>query len=75
MWILKRNGSIQDGPSQSIVALTLLITLASAFFTGVIGSSCPFQFPIFHPSLTLLYAGVHPIFGAFLAGVFYLADS
>ncbi|KAK5144998.1 hypothetical protein LTR04_001419 [Oleoguttula sp. CCFEE 6159] len=38
-----------DGPSQSVVALTLLIALTSSFFTGIIG--------------------VHPIFGAFLAGL------
>lgn len=49
MWVLTRSGSLQDGPSQSIVALTLMIALASAFFTGVIG--------------------VHPIFGAFMAGL------
>ncbi|KAK0366579.1 hypothetical protein LTR91_003303 [Friedmanniomyces endolithicus] len=49
MWVLRRTRSLQDGPSQSVVALTLLIALASAFFTGVIG--------------------VHPIFGAFLAGL------
>lgn len=47
--LLRRTGSLQDGPSQSIVALTLLIALTSAFFTGVIG--------------------VHPIFGAFMAGL------
>jgi Kef-type K+ transport system membrane component KefB len=49
LWILRRTGSLQDGPSQSVVALTLLIAIASAFFTGVIG--------------------VHPIFGAFMAGL------
>jgi Kef-type K+ transport system membrane component KefB len=49
MWILRRTRSLQDGPSQGIVALTLLICLTSAFFTGVIG--------------------VHPIFGAFMAGL------
>ena len=37
MWILRRSGSLQNGPTQSIVALTLLMVLASAFFTGVIG--------------------------------------
>jgi Kef-type K+ transport system membrane component KefB len=37
LWILVRTRSIQDGPSQSIIALTLLLTLTSAFFTGVIG--------------------------------------
>ncbi|KAI9688996.1 MAG: K(+)/H(+) antiporter [Bathelium mastoideum] len=49
MWILRKTHSLQDGPSQSIVALTLLIAITSAFFTGVIG--------------------IHPIFGAFLAGL------
>ena len=28
---------MQDGPSQGIIALTLLLCLASAFFTGIIG--------------------------------------
>jgi hypothetical protein len=37
MWILKRSGSLQNGPSQSIVALTLLLVLASSFFTSAIG--------------------------------------
>ncbi|KAJ5280659.1 hypothetical protein N7478_006031 [Penicillium angulare] len=34
---LERTGSIQKGPSQSVVMMTLLIALASAFFTQVIG--------------------------------------
>lgn len=37
MWILRRSGSIQNGPSQTIVALTLLLVLASSFFTSAIG--------------------------------------
>jgi len=49
LWLLHRNRAIQDGPSQSVIVLTLLIALTSAFFTGVIG--------------------VHPIFGAFMAGL------
>jgi hypothetical protein len=36
-WFLRRTGSIENGPSQSIIALILLIALASAFFTGIIG--------------------------------------
>ncbi|KAF2427564.1 hypothetical protein EJ08DRAFT_721007 [Tothia fuscella] len=35
--VLHRNRAIQDGPSQSMIALTLLIVLTSSFFTGVIG--------------------------------------
>ena len=37
LWMLRRTGSLQNGPSQSVVALTVLMVLASAFFTGVIG--------------------------------------
>lgn len=37
LWILRRNGSLQNGPTQAIVALTLLLVLTSAFFTGAIG--------------------------------------
>ncbi|KAL8768544.1 MAG: hypothetical protein Q9209_005229 [Squamulea sp. 1 TL-2023] len=35
--ILRRSGSIQNGPTQSMVALTVLLCFASAFFTGIIG--------------------------------------
>ncbi|BFZ63650.1 hypothetical protein YB2330_004782 [Saitoella coloradoensis] len=49
MSVLKRTRALEDGPSQGVIALTLLIALSSAFFTGVIG--------------------VHPIFGAFMAGL------
>ena len=34
---LKRSGSLQYGPTQTVVALTVLMVLASAFFTGIIG--------------------------------------
>ena len=37
MWTLRRTGALQEGPSQSVIALTLLLALASSFFTGVIG--------------------------------------
>ncbi|EON62648.1 hypothetical protein W97_01872 [Coniosporium apollinis CBS 100218] len=37
MWILRRTRSLQDGPSQGIMALTLMLALGSSFFTGVIG--------------------------------------
>lgn len=37
IWILRRSGSLVTGPTQAVVALTLLLVLASAFFTGVIG--------------------------------------
>ena len=37
LWVLKKTGSVQNGPTQSVVALTLLMVISSAFFTGVIG--------------------------------------
>lgn len=37
IWLLRRTGSLQNGPTQSVVALTILMVFASAFFTGVIG--------------------------------------
>lgn len=37
MWVLRRTGSLANGPTQPVVALTVLMVLASAFFTGVIG--------------------------------------
>ncbi|KAF1990300.1 K(+)/H(+) antiporter-like protein 1 [Aulographum hederae CBS 113979] len=37
LWVLNRTRALQDGPSQSVIALTLLLTLSSAFFTGIIG--------------------------------------
>ncbi|KAK6442431.1 hypothetical protein LTR95_001339 [Oleoguttula sp. CCFEE 5521] len=49
MKALERTHSLQDGPTQGIMVLTILLCLGSAFFTGAIG--------------------VHPIFGAFLAGL------
>jgi Kef-type K+ transport system membrane component KefB len=36
-WILRRTGNIQNGPSQSMMTLILLIALTSGFFTGIIG--------------------------------------
>lgn len=37
VWVLKRSGSIENGPTQGIVCLTLLMALTSAWFTGIIG--------------------------------------
>jgi Kef-type K+ transport system membrane component KefB len=37
LWLLDKTGSLQNGPTQSIIALTLLMALTSAFFTGIIG--------------------------------------
>ncbi|CAK7262581.1 hypothetical protein SEPCBS119000_000032 [Sporothrix epigloea] len=37
IWLLRRNGSLQYGPSESMVCVTLLLVLTSAWFTGIIG--------------------------------------
>ncbi|KAI9837685.1 MAG: K(+)/H(+) antiporter [Sclerophora amabilis] len=37
LWLLRRTGSIHNGPTQSVVGLTLLMVLTSAFFTQIIG--------------------------------------
>lgn len=34
VWLLKRTGNLHQGPTQAMVALTLLMTLVSAWFTG-----------------------------------------
>jgi len=34
LYFLRRSGSLQNGPTQSMVALTILLTLTSAWFTG-----------------------------------------
>lgn len=36
-WLLRRTGNIENGPSQAMISLILLIALASAFFTAIIG--------------------------------------
>ncbi|KAH8666395.1 Sodium/hydrogen exchanger family-domain-containing protein [Xylariales sp. PMI_506] len=36
-WVLRRTGSIQNGPTQGTVTLTLLLVLISAWFTSIIG--------------------------------------
>jgi len=35
--LLRRTGSLSNGPTQSVVALTVLMVFTSAFFTGIIG--------------------------------------
>lgn len=36
-WMLRRSGSIQNGPTQAMVCVTLLLVLTSSWFTGIIG--------------------------------------
>jgi Kef-type K+ transport system membrane component KefB len=37
MWVLRRTRSLENGPTEGVVALTVLMVLASAFFTSIIG--------------------------------------
>lgn len=37
MYMLRRTGSLANGPTQTVVAVTVLLVLASSFFTGIIG--------------------------------------
>ncbi|OAA75968.1 K+ homeostasis protein Kha1 [Akanthomyces lecanii RCEF 1005] len=37
IWLLRRTNSLQNGPSQGIVSLIMILALAAAFFTGIIG--------------------------------------
>jgi len=37
MWMLRKTGSLANGPTQGVVAVTVLLVLTSAFITGVIG--------------------------------------
>ncbi|KAL3420839.1 k(+) h(+) antiporter 1 [Phlyctema vagabunda] len=37
MYMLRRTGSIQNGPTQTMVAVTILLVLISAWFTEIIG--------------------------------------
>ena len=37
IWFLRRSGSLQNGPTQTAVTLTLLLVLLSSWFTGIIG--------------------------------------
>ncbi|KAJ4260463.1 hypothetical protein NW762_007203 [Fusarium torreyae] len=37
MWVLRKTHSLENGPTEAVVALTILMVFASAFFTSVIG--------------------------------------
>ena len=37
LWLLRRQGALTNGPSQGMVAVTLLLALTSAWFTGIVG--------------------------------------
>ncbi|KAI6318814.1 hypothetical protein MCOR07_003519 [Pyricularia oryzae] len=37
MWVLRRTHSLENGPTQGVVALTIFMVLASAFFTSITG--------------------------------------
>ncbi|KAI1823827.1 K+/H+ antiporter 1 [Xylaria intraflava] len=37
LWALRKTGSIQNGPTQGMICVTLLLVLASSWFTSIIG--------------------------------------
>jgi Kef-type K+ transport system membrane component KefB len=37
LWTLRRSGSLSNGPTQGMMALTILMVLVSSWFTGIIG--------------------------------------
>ncbi|KAK4184016.1 putative K+/H+ antiporter [Podospora australis] len=37
MWVLRRTKSLENGPTEGVVALTIFMVLASSFFTSIIG--------------------------------------
>ncbi|KAK4178958.1 putative K+/H+ antiporter [Triangularia setosa] len=37
IWVLRRTRSLENGPTEGVVALTLFMVLASSFFTSIIG--------------------------------------
>lgn len=37
LYLLRRTGSLANGPTQTVVAITVMLVLASAFFTQIIG--------------------------------------
>ena len=37
LYLLRRSGSIQNGPTQGMMALTILLVLVSSWFTQIIG--------------------------------------
>lgn len=65
VWVLRRTGSLQHGPSQGVIALTIILVLISGWFTGMfmtllVGSE---------ELIATAAIGVHAIFGAFLIGL------
>lgn len=42
VWILRKTHSLENGPSQGVVALTIFMVLISAFFTDIIGAHSVF---------------------------------
>lgn len=66
-WLAKRTGSLDHGPTPAMMTVTLVIVFISAFFTGIIGKLKIPQMSVNRDKLTR--TGVHPIFGAFIAGL------
>lgn len=53
LYFLRRSGSFQNGPTQGAMAVTLLLVLASAFFTQIIGIHAIFGGKLHHFAIFL----------------------
>ncbi|PVI03089.1 hypothetical protein DM02DRAFT_717016 [Periconia macrospinosa] len=42
MWMLRKSHSLENGPSQTVVAITVLMVMFSSFFTSIIGAHSVF---------------------------------
>lgn len=65
VYLVKRTGSLEHGPTPGMMVLTLLIVFVSAFVTDIIGQFWLYSLKHFAD----LHIGVHPIFGGFIAGL------
>lgn len=65
MYFLRRSGSIQNGPTQGMMAVTILLVLTSSWFTQIIGVHAIFGGKMSRPSLIT----VANEFTAFLVGL------
>lgn len=67
LWLARRTGSIQNGPTMFFMTVTILLLFGSAFMTDIIGVHAIFG-ALFCPTLRSSQA-YNSVSGAFLAGV------
>ena len=66
VWLARRTGSLENGPTPFMMTVTLLVVLISSFMTDVLGGKlAPFAALRDFTEFVL----VHAIFGGFIAGL------